>query len=186
MADPDPVPDLDLLPDPDAVPAPLSCAVADAGSIAPASSLRCLTRTLTGPGPAVTRLAMCAPRSGSSRSLPPARFARKPRAGLAPWRPQPCGLRRPPATGLVQHLLTHVLRDLFVWPPQKSQKAALLRRPAPRPPKGALSGPPNITRGDYAHWSCATLPRASLGGTGPESGCARIIRVMFSGPRQRT
>ena len=84
----------------------------------------------------------------------------------------------------MQHRLTPVLRDLFTPLAIKAplRSAFMAKGDPPSPWKGALSGPPNITRGDYAHWPSGTV--AALGAARPVSGCARIIRVMFSGPRQ--
>ena len=41
-------------------------------------------------------------------------------------------------------------------------------RITPHPPQGGFGRPSNITR-DYAQWSCATLPRSSVGCTSPLS-----------------
>ena len=85
----------------------------------------------------------------------------------------------------MQHRLTPVLRDLFVWPPQKSQKAALLRRPAPPSPKGGFERPAEHNAGDYAHWPRGTLPdgRRPLSRVRP---CGPHNPRYVSCPRQRT
>ena len=67
----------------------------------------------------------------------------------------------------MQHRLTPVLRDLFVWPPQKSQKAALLRRPAPPSPKGGFERPVKHNAGGLCalvkgHGRCARRRSSSV------------------------
>ena len=86
----------------------------------------------------------------------------------------------------MQHRLTPVLRDLFTPLAIKAplRSAFMAKGDPPSPWKGALSGPPNITRGDYAHWPRGTLP--TVGAPCPESGLRPHNPRYVSCPRQRT
>jgi len=140
-------------------------------------SLSCHTRTPTGSGPPVTALAAssgvhCGPQPG------------KRRASLALCRPDTWSTSfTVRGRGLVQHLLTQVLRCLFT-PTRRlgCAKTAVVAPPSPQ--KGALTRPANITRGDYAHWPRGTLP--TVGAPCPESGLRPHNPRYVSCPRQRT
>ena len=150
---------------PDAVPAclrathrqaPLSCAVVDAGKRGGNFTLaahRDLDSTLD-------RLSRRLARVRPAQRLQALRASAGAVRTQAPCQAAPCYPDGVVASltirgrGLVQHRLTPVLRCLFVWPPQKSPKAALLWRPAPpSPQRGALTRPSlralrvNIMRG---------------------------------------
>jgi len=181
MADPDPVPDLDLAARPGRRAAKLRCSGRrqHRGSFLPRIAVRgrlsCLTRTPVGLGPPVTALATS---SGVHRGPQPG----KRRARLAPCHPD----RVAPslafgARSCATPADTRVAMLVCLATTAKP-KSGFTAAASPPSPKGGFERPVKHNAGDYAHWPRGTFP--AVGAPRPVSGCARIIRIMFNGPRQ--